>query len=73
MRHPELATATAFLTKPGKPTQPVATAGAGSGTLTLTASVTGSGTLSKWQYKQKEGTGNFDERLERTSLPLRHP
>ena len=56
----ELAVASAFLTKPGKPTKPTATAGAGSGKLTLTASVTGSGTLTKWQYKQKEGTGNFD-------------
>ena len=55
-----LASASAFLTKPGKPTKPTATAGAGSGKLTLTASVTGDGTLTKWQYKQKEGTGNFD-------------
>ncbi len=56
----ELASASAFLTKPGKPTKPVAASGGGSGTLTLTASVAGSGTLTKWQYKQKEGTGNFD-------------
>ena len=56
----ELATAPTFLTKPGKPTKPTAEAGSGSGKLTVTASVTGSGTLSKWQYKQKEGTGNFD-------------
>ena len=70
-----VATATALLTKPGKPTQPVATAGAGSGTLTLTASVTGSGTLSKWQYKQKEGTGNFDDDwsdIASTSTSLSH-
>ena len=32
----------------------------GSGKLTISSSVTGSGTLSKWQYKKKEGTGNFD-------------
>ena len=55
----ELASET-FLTKPGKPTKPSAAAGAGSGKLTVTASVTGGGTLSKWQYKKKEGAGNFD-------------
>ena len=56
----ELASASAFLTKPGKPTKPVAASGGGSGTLTLTSSVTGSGALTKWQYKQKEGNGNYD-------------
>ena len=50
----ELATASAFLTKPGKPAKPVATAGAGSGKLTLSSSVTGDGAISKWQYKKKE-------------------
>ena len=53
----ELASASAFLTKPGKPTKPVAASGAGSGKLTLTASVTGDGTISKWQYQQKTGEG----------------
>ena len=57
----ELATAPTFLTKPGKPTKPTAEAGSGSGKLTVTASVTGSGTLTKWQYKQKEGTDDFDD------------
>ena len=52
----ELAVATAFLTKPGKPTTPTATAGAASGTLTLAATVTGGGAISKWQYVKKEGT-----------------
>ena len=37
----ELAAASAFLTKPGKPGKPVAAVGAGSGKLTITASVTG--------------------------------
>ena len=56
----EVATATAFLTKPAKPAKPAATAGAGSGKLTLTATLTGgAGALTKWQYQQKEGTGNF--------------
>ena len=56
----EVATATAFLTKPAKPGKPAAAAGAGSGKLTLTATLTGgSGALTKWQYQQKEGTGNF--------------
>ena len=70
----ELASET-LLTKPGKPTKPVATAGAGSGKLTLTASVTGSGTLTKWQYKKKEGTGNFDSDwtdISSTSTSLSH-
>ena len=70
----ELASET-LLTKPGKPTKPVASAGAGSGTLTLTASVTGSGTLTKWQYKKKEGTGNFDDDwtdISSTSTSLSH-
>ena len=43
-----LATASAFLTKPGQPAKPTATAGAGSGKLTLASSVTGSGAISKW-------------------------
>ena len=46
----ELATASAFLTKPAKPSKPTVTAGAGRDTLTLSASVTGDGTLTKWQY-----------------------
>ena len=54
----ELASASAFLTKPGKPTKPTATAGAGSGKLTLSSSVTGGGTISKWQYRQKKETDN---------------
>ena len=55
----ELAVASAFLTKPGKPTTPTVAAGTGSGQLTLSASVSGSGAISKWQYQQKEGSGNF--------------
>ena len=55
-----LASASALLTKPGRPTKPSAASGAGSGKLTLTASVTGSGALTKWQYKKKEGVGDFD-------------
>ena len=46
----ELAAASAFLTKPGKPTKPTATAGAGNGKLTLSSSVTGGGTLTGWKY-----------------------
>ena len=55
----ELATASAFLTKPGKPNRPSAAAGAGSGKLTITSQVSGSGAISKWQYQQKEGNGNY--------------
>ena len=55
----ELAAAGAFVTKPGQPSTPTATAGAGSGRLTLAAMVTGSGTLTKWQYLTKAGTNAF--------------
>ena len=55
-----LASASAFLTKPGKPTTPTATSGVGSGKLTLSALVTGdgpgggtSGEVSRWEYQQK--------------------
>ena len=56
----EMASASPFLTKPGTPGKPTATAGVGSGTLTLAASVTGSGAITKWQYVKKEGAGNFE-------------
>ena len=50
-----LATASPFLTKPGKPAKPTATAGAGSGKLTLSSSVGGgSAPLVQWEYKKKE-------------------
>ena len=53
----ELATASAFLTKPAKPSKPTVTAGAGSGTLTLASSVTGgTGALSNWEYSTDDGT-----------------
>ena len=69
----ELATASAFLTKPGKPGKPVAALGAGSGKLTITASVTGDGTLSKWQYQQKSA-GSFGDwqNISSTSKSLSH-
>ena len=69
-----LATSSSFLTKPGKPTKPVATSGAGSGKLRVTARVSGDGTLNKWQYQQKEGSGNFGSwtDISSTSNPLSH-
>ena len=70
----ELATASAFLTKPGKPDKPTATAGVGSGKLTLASSVTGNGTLTKWKYQQKEGSGNYGswQEISSTSATLSH-
>ena len=53
-----LSTASTYLTKPGKPTKPIAASGVGAGELTLTATVTGSGSLTRWQYQQKSG-GSF--------------
>ena len=55
----ELAEASAFLTKPGKPSTPTVAAGGGSGTLALSATVGGAGAISGWKYAQKEGTGSF--------------
>ena len=57
----EIASASAFLTKPGKPAKPTAAAGAGSGKLTLSSSVTGgSGALTRWEYKWKEVVGGSE-------------
>ena len=65
----QLAAAPAFLTKPGKPTKPTATAGAGSGQLTLSSSVTGgSGVLVKWQYSTDSGTNWSDALVTSTTL-----
>ena len=53
----------------------MASVGAGSGKLTITATVSGDGTLDKWQYKQKEGTGDFDDDwtdISLTSTSLSH-
>ena len=64
-----------FLTKPGKPTKPKARVSTSTGELILTATVSGSGTLSKWQYKKKEGSGNFDADwtdISSTSTSLSH-
>ena len=55
----ELAAASAFLTKPGKPSKPAAV---GSGQLTITASVTGSGAITGWKYQQKKASdSNFGD------------
>ncbi len=69
-----LATAPAFLTKPGKPATPAVAAGGGSGTLRLSSSVSGSGSLTKWQYAQREGSGTFGDwtDISSTSTTLSH-
>ena len=76
-----LATASEFLTKPGKPTTPTASSGAGSGKLTLSASVTGdgpgggtTGEVSWWEYVKK-GSGNWETtwtKIQSTSKRLSH-
>ena len=64
-----LAATTAFLTKPGKPSQPVTSAGAGSGTLTLSATLSGGSTpLSKWQYSKDDGASWSDLSTTATTL-----
>ena len=56
-----LATASAFLTEPAKPSTPTVASGAGSGKLTLTSSVAGgSGALTKWQYTKDNGANWTD-------------
>ena len=60
-----LATAAAFLTKPGKPAT-LTVGRAGSAKLRLAASVTGDGSISKWQYQQKT-TGEFGDWQDITS------
>ena len=68
-----LATASEFLTKPGKPSKPTAV-GAGTQKLLLSASVGGDGTLSKWEYQQSEDGGNFGSwsDISSTSTDLSH-
>ena len=71
----ELAAATAFPTLPPKPATP--TMLAGNTELTLSSSVSGgSAALTEWQYKRKEGNGNFDATWTRidgkTSKTLSH-
>ena len=71
----EIASASAFLTKPATPAKPTAVSGAGSGKLTLSSSVTGGGALTKWQYRQK-GADDTDfgswQDIKSTSNTLRH-
>ena len=71
----EIAAASAFLTKPGKPAKPVASVGAGAGKLILTSSVTGDGTLTEWEYQQKASTdsdyGSWTD-ISSTSSSLSH-
>ncbi len=59
----ELAAAPQFLTKPGQPTTPTVAATEIGGELTLSSSLpedkNGTGALTKWQYQQKEGNGEF--------------
>ena len=53
------AAAASFVTKPSKPSRPVATNGTGSGELTIKAAVSGEGSIAKWQYQEKKGNGPF--------------
>ena len=47
-------TDTDFLTKPGKPSKPVAVTGIGGDKPAVTSSVTGGGTLTSWKYQYRE-------------------
>ena len=55
-----LAAAAAFTTLPPKPATPTAAAGSNDGELTLASSVTGPAALTRWEYKKKSETGNYD-------------
>ena len=77
-----LASASAFLTRPGKPGNFTVSNGVGSGKLTLSALVTGdgpgggtTGEVSWWEYVKKEGSGNFETpwtEIQSTSNTLSH-
>ena len=67
----ELAAASPFLTKPGKPKTPEVTAGGGSGTLKLSSSLpdnkNGSDPLEFWEYQWTEEGGDYGDHWERIS------
>ena len=57
----ELASASAYATLPPKAAKPTLTVGIGSGKVKLASSVGGgSAPLTKWQYKKKKDSGNYD-------------
>ena len=57
----ELASTSSYATLPPKPDKPTATLTGQDGELTLSSSIGGGGAaLVEWQYKKKEGSGNFD-------------
>ena len=69
----KLATASAFLTKPGKASTPGVATNVGTGGLKITSSVTGSGTLKKWQYSFKtDGSHGAWQDVSSTSTSLSH-
>ena len=57
----ELASASSWATLPPKPATPTLTVNVGDGKVTLTSSVGGgSAALTKWQYKKKKDSGDYD-------------
>ena len=70
----ELDTASAFPTLPPKPATPTITANVGSGKLRIASSLTGgSATLTRWEYKQHDGTWDSDwTTIAETSTTLSH-
>ena len=67
----ELASASAFLTKPAKPATPTATTNVGTGSLQLASTLTGgSGALTRWEYTTDDGT-NWTE-VSATTNTLSH-
>ena len=70
----EIAVASSFLTKPGKPATLAVRIARGSGKVILSSSVSGGGTLTKWQFQQKVINGNFGSwiNIPSTSTSLRH-
>ena len=57
----ELAAASSWATLPPKAAKPTLTVNVGDGRVTLTSSVTGTASVTKWQYKKKKGSGNYDD------------
>ena len=71
----EVATATSVPTLPPKPVKPTLTVNLGSGTVRVASTVTGTAPLTRWQYKKKAGSGNYDSHwsdVSSTSTGLSH-
>ena len=71
----ELAAADPFPTKPAKPDKPTLTVSLGDGKVGISSSATGTAPLTRWEYKKKKDSGNYDSNwtvVNTTSTALSH-